>query len=77
MKTHIFYPDNPMSFIWNLAIFKLACNTNNIRKGAGMWVLPFFIKHALETILNSHMSAGPHITPVDASVSNSDPQIQK
>lgn len=48
-----------------------------IHEEAAMWILPFFVKDALATILNNCVSAATHIAPVIASVNTIEPMIQK
>lgn len=42
-----------------------------------MWVLPFFVKNALTTTLNSPMSSAAHINPDIASVNTTEVLLLK
>lgn len=77
MKAHFFDPINPISIIGFVATFNLACDTNAIYESAAIWLLPFFVKNILATTLNSRMPTAAYINLVAASVSTTEPLIQK
>lgn len=77
MKAYSLDPSDPISIIGFLSTFLLACDTNSLHESAAMWILPFFVKNALATIVNSRMSAADSINLVVASVNSTEQLIQK
>lgn len=76
-RAHFLDLSNIISIIGFLATLKLACDTNRIPEGAEVWVLPFFLKNAPATLLNSHIFAATNIPPVVAFVNTVEPMTQK
>lgn len=68
---------DPIALIESLDSFELACDTSNIHEGAAMEVPHFFVIKAFATTRNIRTSAATHITPVAASVSTTEPAMQK
>lgn len=75
MKAHFINPSSPITIIGFIATIKLECDTNNIYEGEFIRVLPFFFTNVLATTLNSRISAAAQITPVVASVNNTEQLI--
>lgn len=77
MKERFFEPKNAFSIIKFLALFKLACDSNNNLVGSSMWILPNYVKKTLSNALNSRMRTGNRISPFEASVRNEDIWFRK
>lgn len=75
-KAPILNQSDSFSIIKFLVIFKLACDNNRNHKKAALCVLPFFVKNAHSTILNSSMPAAAHNAPLVSSVKTTKPLIQ-
>lgn len=52
-KAHFFDPSNSISLIGFLAIFQMACDSNNSHGEAAMWVVPYFVKNVSAITLKS------------------------
>lgn len=67
IKAHFFNPENLILIIGFLATSKLACDRNDIYEGSAMWVLPHFVRKALDYALNSRMSVEDDLSPLPLS----------
>lgn len=63
MKTHFFDPSGFFSIIGFLETFNLALYTNRLQEGDAMWVIPFFNKQVLASILKSRVFTAPNTVP--------------
>lgn len=77
IKALFFDISDPKFMIGFLSTFKLASNSSRIYEKTTMRDLPFLVKNALGTTLNSRISAATHTTPVVASVNKVEPTTQK
>lgn len=77
MKANFFDPSDSVFIVGFIATFKLVGDTSRIHEGAAMRVLPFIVKNALATTLNSRMVTATHIAFVVASVNTVKPTTQQ
>lgn len=70
MKAPFFNLKEPIFIIGFLTTFKLACNTDNIRDGAAMRLVPHYVNETLANELNSRMCATDKSSPITSSVRN-------
>lgn len=77
MEAYFFNHGDPIHIIAFFASFKLACDNKRIHKRVAMRFRIFFVKNAIDTTLDSCMSATTHIAAVAASVNTVEPTEQE
>lgn len=70
IKAYFLYPKDPISNMGFLAPIRLAYDSNKIRKGATMWILPRYVQETLANALKSCLCAENCLAFLAASVRN-------
>lgn len=76
-KAHFSDSKEWASIVVILEIFNPACDTNKIREGAAMWLLPHYVHDSFANVLKNRICAADRITPIVASVRSNDNRLSK